>query len=344
MTDGKEQARQRYVPAAGQPIAKSTHDSATTACRSCHHLNPGTASFCEECGETLAGPMRCGNCQSATHPGADICEACGTWLLTGQCMFCYASVEEGESFCAECGNPAQGVHCHRCGQVSIFDFCKTCGQALTEQANLAVAQAAADPDLHGLAALASALVPVDMAPVNDPALGAPDAGDEALQQAARQAALSLRAYRESIREVPTPAPTARAPGGILSESQKAQISQLNDAIAQEARRREEEALRQRLEAERQRREAQLRQEQALQRQRDLRDQLLKEMAKLSGKTFWSHQEARRFSMALLAGIPPELLAELKRSGLGWRCNAYDCIHDTPSDCADPSKGGVWLVR
>jgi hypothetical protein len=28
----------------------------------------------------------------------------------------------------------------------------------------------------------------------------------------------------------------------------------------------------------------------------------------------------------------------------WRCNAYGSLHDDPSECSDPSQGGVWITQ
>lgn len=340
MTDGKDQAGQRYAPAPAQPARVAVRGDTGTACRSCQHRNTDGATYCEECGQALGEPVRCADCQSVAHPGADICEACGTWLLSGQCMFCYAPVLDGESFCGQCGNPAGGITCPQCAQPSIFDFCKSCGVALSEQARSAIAEVAQDPGMQAFAGLASSLAALGITTDAKP----PASASGLDITASRDAAASLRAYRDSIRDSTPAAPSRKATSGLLSETQKARIEQLNDAIADETKRREEEAERQRIEAERQRLEAERKRAQALQRQREMRDQLLAELRALGNKTFWTHQEARRFAMALLSNLPPELLAELKRSGLGWRCNAYDCIHNTPSECADPSKGGVWLLR
>jgi hypothetical protein len=78
---------------------------------------------------------KCQNCGWGCSITADICENCGDWLLKGKCNFCYTDVEEGQKFCAECGNPPEGIICHSCGKLSHFDFCLQCNIALTEQAN-----------------------------------------------------------------------------------------------------------------------------------------------------------------------------------------------------------------
>jgi hypothetical protein len=77
----------------------------------------------------------CPNCGMSVSQTADICENCGEWLLKGKCNFCYADIEEGQNFCAECGNPPKGIICRACGKLSHFDFCPNCNLALSEQAN-----------------------------------------------------------------------------------------------------------------------------------------------------------------------------------------------------------------
>src|SRR5260370_16489655 len=45
-------------------------------CPSCHHDNPGDASFCEGCGAKLE--LICPACKSSVSPGARFCKKCGT--------------------------------------------------------------------------------------------------------------------------------------------------------------------------------------------------------------------------------------------------------------------------
>ncbi len=45
-------------------------------CPSCHHDNPGDASFCEECGSKLE--LICPACKTSASPGARFCKKCGT--------------------------------------------------------------------------------------------------------------------------------------------------------------------------------------------------------------------------------------------------------------------------
>jgi len=101
-------------------------------CPSCGKLNDYEAEFCGECGHCFGTVRKCPKCGAkVVSSDADICEVCGEWLLEGKCKFCYADIEEGAIYCAECGNPVAGVICPQCGRISYFDFCKYCDIPLT---------------------------------------------------------------------------------------------------------------------------------------------------------------------------------------------------------------------
>lgn len=113
---------------------RGTLDEEETRCPECGIEKELEARFCQECGHDFLGTKRCPKCGFTLPECADICEACGAWLLEGQCKFCYAALEEGAQFCAECGNPVDGVECPQCHNISYFDFCKYCNIPLTEEA------------------------------------------------------------------------------------------------------------------------------------------------------------------------------------------------------------------
>ncbi len=113
-----------------------------SVCPECGQENEAGALFCVNCGTAFSTLKQCPSCHAQIFPGADICESCGTWLLEGQCKFCYAPLEENTKFCPECGNPAEGVICPKCGNLSYFDFCKHCGIPLTVQAHQTIKELA----------------------------------------------------------------------------------------------------------------------------------------------------------------------------------------------------------
>jgi hypothetical protein len=30
--------------------------------------------------------------------------------------------------------------------------------------------------------------------------------------------------------------------------------------------------------------------------------------------------------------------------IGWKCNAYACIHKQPNECSKPYAGGTWIIE
>jgi len=101
-------------------------------CPNCSAELPEDAIFCPECG--FSKGLVCPKCGKINAPSSDICQYCKTWLLKGKCKFCYSDVDEGDAYCAECAKPKNGIPCPKCGQLSIFDFCKNCGTAVTKEA------------------------------------------------------------------------------------------------------------------------------------------------------------------------------------------------------------------
>lgn len=365
-----EQAKVKTALQSASSVQKGTELAlSSTQCPSCSFCNESGAQFCEECGTAMHQPAHCPNCRAIARPHADICEVCGEWLLKGQCMFCYAPVDEGEIFCGECGNPAAGITCQKCGKLSHFDFCSTCNIPLSYQAKAMVLAAADDPALLELAALfegladagkpSATIVPIS----SEHVVEATPKHSQAINFASEEA-LRLKAYRESQQKSKQEHPRVQPPQpkSLFSSDQKERISQLdNEVFEEEERRRIEEERRQeeerrrleeierirREEEERKRQEEERRrqeEERKREHERRLQQQLSDAMSKFSGKTFSSNQEARRFFMSIIAGLPEEIAKKITNHGMGWRCNAYGAVHDSPSGCADPSRGGVWMIR
>jgi len=118
-----------------EKILPSEKEKEGKECPNCYVINELEVKFCAECGYNFEGVKNCPKCGAKIiSPNADICEVCGEWLLKGKCKFCYADIEEGATYCAECGNPVVGIICPQCGQLSYFDFCKHCNIPLTVEA------------------------------------------------------------------------------------------------------------------------------------------------------------------------------------------------------------------
>lgn len=340
MSGEKENTKEQSISQVREPEAILL-ENANSVCPSCAQENDGSALFCEECGTALRQPANCPKCSATAQPHADICEVCGTWLLKGQCMFCYAHVDEDQAFCGECGNPTSGITCPQCGKASIFDFCKSCCIPLSAQAKEMVNEAARNPVFQEMTSLikqldSSPITEIGHAPIKSDLVTAKKDHDDQV--------LRLKEYRESVSKPAMQHKPKSVPKSLFSNDQREQINRLNEEVAQEEECRRIEDERRRKEEERKRREVEEHRMREVEKQRKLQEQINNEMSKHSGMTFSSNQEARRFFMNIIAGLPEEMVRKMTERGMGWRCNFATCVHDSPGDCADPSQGGVWLIR
>jgi hypothetical protein len=280
---------------------------------------------------TPAEALVCPVCRASTLPGADICEACGSWLLQGRCMFCAAAVAGDDVYCGECGNPTAGIPCPRCASRSLFDFCKTCAVPLSAVAQGMARAAAEDPTQQQLAALL-----LDLQRTRAAAPPAPRTTDDSVRR--------MKAMRAAISASQAPA-LAKVPlRALFSEGQKKQINLLGDDILREGERMRLEEERRRQQEEWQRQEAERQRLAEAERREAQTQEINRRLSALQARTFESQQDARRYFMSILAGLPEELTRSMVTGGLVWRCNAYNCEHASPGDCGDPSRGGVWLLH
>ena len=314
MTDQQKDVKYRHVADSrlNREAQATSHKAHELSCASCGHSNADSAMFCAECGKSLLAPSTCPECKTATKPGADICEACGTWLLPGQCMFCSAAVGENQAYCGTCGNPVAGIPCPGCGKKSIFDFCRTCAIPLSSQAQQLVLAASNDPAQQEIATLLKELHELQFAAKTadgagkEPATHKVFVDDQLAKMKLARAMLSAPSAPQYVKSQSKP---------LFSDQQKQHINQLGDQIIREEERR-----------------------------RKVHEQINQALNRLGGKTFSSSQDARRFFMSLVSALPDEAMQALNASGrLRWRCHAYSNEHDSPSGCADPSQGGVWVI-
>jgi len=76
---------------------------------------------------------------------------------------------------------------------------------------------------------------------------------------------------------------------------------------------------------------------------------LKVIGKLQDRKFKNNQEARRFFGALKVILPmitkkQVVLRTKEQKLIGWRCYAYNNIHQGPQGCAKPEAGGEWIFE
>ena len=359
MSDFQEAKKQEVKKSGNVPPAskakEKTNDKNAVSCPNCGASVPEEALICPECGFDLNNPDFCPNCGAKTSPGADICEVCKTWLLDGQCKFCYAQLPSGAEFCPECGNHKNGIQCPHCGALSIFDFCPKCGKPLTEGAALALQLAKDDPDakavveaveqsvkieaeLAELEALINSKPPADtMPPVID---STPPVETVPLVETApppvrreRFSAHQMAAIGNTDKNMETAAlRRAEEEKRIQEEAKRQQEEQERQAKLREAKAREEARMREEMDRQETIRKAKERME-ALEREKEKAiSDAIAASVRCREKRFSSHQDARRFHNAMRPGRTS-----------GWLCNFSGTVHDDgPNGCAEPSMGGYWV--
>ena len=178
----KKQVQSSPYTYQSQERTYSEASSTASQCQNCGAELPENAIFCPECG--FSKGLKCPKCGRTNAPSADICQYCKTWLLTGKCKFCYSDVDEGDAFCAECAKPKNGIPCPKCGQLSIFDFCKNCGTAVTKEAIEEIQAAKKENAYHTPQSIPPAPTVKTTSPVSAPAsqIKAAEADDSSSQR------------------------------------------------------------------------------------------------------------------------------------------------------------------
>lgn len=94
----------------------------------------------------------CPNCHAQLKKSYEFCPNCGKKMVD-YCTFCGASMGRNETVCEECGMPAEGVTCPKCGTLNVRSFCRHCNEPLTKAALRAIEKAKQDPKVQKAAAL-----------------------------------------------------------------------------------------------------------------------------------------------------------------------------------------------
>lgn len=95
---------------------------------------------------------KCRYCGAEIDQDAEFCPNCGK-KLADYCTFCGAPMAPTDTVCEECGMPANGVVCPKCGTLNVRSFCRQCNMPLTKAAMRAIEKAKEDPKVKKVAAL-----------------------------------------------------------------------------------------------------------------------------------------------------------------------------------------------
>ena len=298
-------------------------------CHNCNAELPEIVVFCPECGSSTG--CLCPKCGAPASSTADICQDCGTWLLEGQCKFCYTEIPDEALFCPECGKPKDGIPCPLCGNLSIFDFCSGCGKPVTEEA-VAELQRAQDEILNQISPAALETTVTEAAEKtfnsNQEARRWYNASSIALKAGieAELAKLEILVNSEAEPEIEKnealvpPKPPQRK--SLFSDKQLASIRKTGAAV--------DEVTRQRIEAER-----------IAEEKRKEEERIAEEKRKAEEAERKRKEEERQRQIKEAQARKEEL--ERKLRSRSWRCNAYGVVHPGgPNECADPSRGGHYV--
>lgn len=293
---------------------KGIEKSESIVCHSCSFVNGAEALYCEECGASLAEEKKCPKCHSKVSQNADICEACGHWLLDNKCKFCNSLVDPNEQYCGECGNPTAGITCPTCQHLSFFDFCPKCNTPLTEFAHEAIRQINNNPEMNQVQNLLQEIAQMEEEIKNESMILQQEE-EEAKQQEIinkeeeeRQKKLallnSISSYIQTTKKdepkTTTPPPPKQE---VKRESLRDSLTKAKDIANKN------------IERARKNREAQ------------------EKLNGMKSLTFQNPQTARKF---FYASKPPKTK--------GWLCVFADVLHTGPSECAEPHHGGSWIIE
>jgi hypothetical protein len=279
--------------------------------------------------ETAADGKRCPNCGYHCIATADICEACGHWLLEGQCRYCYQPFKPGQRFCTSCGNPPDGIVCKQCNTKTNFDVCPTCHIPLSRRA--APAQEAMREQERLIVDAVQQMMSVVSA--EEAALG-------------KEKTTRLKKALGQLEDYYSQDPPAGSGGGPstpsfgftgehrdfsaeLHKGKEAEQARADKALAEAQRQAEDQAriagVLNRIE--------QVKHEKA-------NALLAEKIMQLQDRIFSDAQSARMYYMQVR-----DVLAHIGHceTWIGWRCNVYGCVHfNGPCGCSAPEAGGQWV--
>jgi rubrerythrin len=87
----------------------------------------------------------CHHCGAVVPSDVELCPDCKRPIHNDHCTFCGSKIFSDDKFCPECGNPTKGMKCPKCGTMNFRGFCYKCHEPITENAQIQLAQAQADP-------------------------------------------------------------------------------------------------------------------------------------------------------------------------------------------------------
>ncbi|MDE6300823.1 MAG: zinc ribbon domain-containing protein [Muribaculaceae bacterium] len=253
--------------------------------------------------------VECPYCGVAVKPTYVICPHCGHSLTPGKCSFCGAPMKPTAKFCTKCGQTKDGVTCPACGTLNSRNFCRKCNAPLTPMAQKALEAAQNDPAFKAVQAKARELAElheqIESLKNTQPPVRLSEA-DKAL----------LDEYADVLGAIgattPRPAPRMAdpTPSRPQYEEKCMNLDDIMDAYRQKA------------------------------------EEMNAALAALTPPPdFTPEQQRDYYSARKVLNTEYTYTTHVDMSGYSpsvWCCNYCGCLHNCPSECAEPQLGGTWI--
>lgn len=311
MTENQYRVREQQEQKQKQKIGQQSQEAQVknSRCPNCNTVYSDTDNYCPGCGENLK-PHACVRCGAATESHWEICPQCGQNLHAECCSFCGAATNSDDTFCPECGNPKTGITCPGCQTLNFRSFCRKCNTPLNALAHEALQQIRQKPELQKALAIAEELAKLEEL--------ISQAGEEAVEET-------------EVTE--------------LSEENRVFVNQYKDLLAafrgQEQGEKSETTKPHEPEPKPQKKFSLSipGKEEAMAQYNAKLEEMKNTLNAMFPDPDMTPQMQRDYYTAIKVEMTVRTTVKVK---IGWKCNAYGCIHTKPNECAEPFRGGKWI--
>lgn len=261
----------------------------------------------------------CPHCGALITDTCELCPICGKPIDDSICSFCGTPFEGDDPFCAECGSPREGIKCPNCGTLSFRSFCGNCNTPLNDNALEAIAQAKADPRFQKAQKLKGEL---------------------------EQMEVYLYKIKEEIeRAIAADEAEGNAPDapGLSAEGEKLrnQYAQILSLLGQQQPTGQPQATQAAKPKVNRKRELKIKfhdADKVIKAYKEKQADMEKTLKSMLPDANMTPAQQRDYCCAhKVATVTIE--KGLRRTV--WECNYCHCLHNQPSECAEPWHGGVW---
>lgn len=286
------------------------NDRATShQCANCGESHTSADTYCPECGMLLNAKV-CFRCGAITEADWEICPQCGQNLQAEFCSFCGTTTNNKEAFCPECGNSKTGITCPACKTLNFRSFCRNCNHPLNASAHEVLRQIREKPELKKALAIAEELAAIEYFLHSS---NRDEVTPEEIPELSNEDITFIQQYKEILavfrgqeyqESVETTVSTEATPKQRKTFSLK--VSGKEEALAQY-------------------------------------NAKLEEMKKTLNSMIPEPGMTPQMQRDYYTAVKIEIITKTKVK-VGWKCNAYGCVHEKPNDCVEPFQGGTWIFE